>query len=143
MPASGEFLEVLADDLVASGVGTGRYSTSGVSVQLNYRRDMGAPTVLLLQQAGGLGFSLKHKEQQGVQVLVDSIDPVSAQTVARQVFDQFHERTAERIPDTASGHLLLWMRATTLPQPIPVGPVGAQAERTQFSVNFEALLVKE
>ncbi len=142
MPASGEFIEGVADDLIASGIGTGRYSTSGVSVQVNYRRDTGAPTVLLLSQAGGLAFPLDHKEQQGFQVLVDSIDVVSAQTVARQVFDQLHDRNAECIP-AVSGHMVLWIRATTLPQPIPVGPFGGQAEHVQYSVNFDALLVKE
>lgn len=142
MPASGEFIEGVADDLVASGVGTARYSTSGVSVQVNYRRDTGAPTVLLLTQTGGLTFPWDFKEQQGFQVLVDSTDVVSAQTVARQVYDQLNERTAECFP-AVSGHMVLWLRATTLPQAIPVGPTGDQAEHFQFSVNFDALIIKE
>lgn len=129
-----EFIEALADELVASGVGTGRYSTSGVSVQLNHRRDLGAPHVIQVRQAGGLPFPYAGKEQQGVQILVDSEDVVSGQTIARQAYDQLHNRTAEVI----GGHNVLWMRASTLPQPLP-GPAG-QAERFTFVVSLEALL---
>ena len=132
-----EFIESLASDLVASGVGA-RYGTGSgvVSVQLNYRRDNDQDHTVLLMQTGGLAFPHAGKEQQGIQVLVDSDDLVSGQTIARQVYDQFHERTAE----TISGHEVLWLRATTLPQAIPVGPAAGQPERFQFSVNFEALL---
>ncbi len=132
-----EFIEALASDLTASGVGV-RYGTGSgvVSIQLNYRRDVSAEHVALLMQTGGLAFPHKGKEQQGIQVLVDSNDLVSGQTIARQIHDQFHERTAE----TISGHEVLWLRATTLPQAIPVGPAAGQPERFQFSVNFEALI---
>lgn len=134
-----EFIDAVADDLVASGVGA-RYATSGVSIQVNYRR-ASAPHVVLLSQTGGLAFPHDAKEQQGIQVLVDSIDLVSAQTIARQVYEQLHERIATA---TFSGFEVLWMRATSgPPQAIPVGPAGGQPERFQFSVNFDALLVKE
>ena len=133
-------ISVLADDLVASGVGTGRYTTSGVSVQINYRRDTGAPHVLLLRETGGASFPHNTKEQLGIQVLVDSNDVVSGQTIARAVYDQFHERVAEAI----SGIQLLWLRSTTgPPMAIPLGPATDQAGRFTFSVNFDALIAKE
>lgn len=133
-----EFVKRVAEDLVASGIGTGLYSTSGVSVQVNYRRDLGTDHVVLLTQTGGVAFAWNFKEQQAFQVLVDSVDLVSAQTLARQVFDQLHERTATCF----SGYEVLWLRAVAPPQAIPVGPQADQPSRFQFSVNFDALLVK-
>lgn len=132
------FISALADDLVASGIG-GRYSTSGTSIQVNYRRDTGAPHVVLLRESGGLSFPWNTKEQLGIQVLVDSNDLVSGQTIARTIYNQFHERTAEVL----SGHKLLWLRSTSgPPQAIPLGPA-AEAGRFTYSVNFDALIVKE
>jgi hypothetical protein len=122
---------------VASGVGS-RYSTSGVSIQVNFRRDTGAPTVVLLMQQGGLAFPFDYKEQYAVQCLVDSTTISGARTVSRQVFDILHETVATEI----SGHQVLWMRAIAPPQAIPEGPGGEEHERYQFSVNFDALLVK-
>ena len=130
-----EFIEAVARDLVASGVGA-LYATSGVSIQVNMRKETGATTVLLLTQAGGLAFPKDEKEQQGFQCFVDSTTISGAQTVARTVFDQLHERTAEVI----SGHQVLWMRAIAPPQAVPLGPTDSKG--FQFSVNFEALLVK-
>lgn len=130
-----EFIEAVALDLVASGVGA-IYSTSGVSIQPNVRRETAAPTVLYLRQTGGIAFALDTKEQQAFQALVDSTTINVAQTVARTVFDQLHERTAEVI----SGHQVLWMRAVAPPQAIPLGPT--ESKGYQFSVNFDAMLVK-
>ncbi len=133
-----EFIEAVARDLVASGVGA-FYSTSGVAIQVNVRADdpgNSITTWVVLRQTGGVAFPLKTKEQYAFQCLVDSTTVVSAQTVARTVFDQLHERTAEVI----SGHKVLWMRAIALPQAVPLGPTDSKGY--QFSVNFDAMLVK-
>ena len=138
MPA--EFVDALADELVASGVGA-RYSDSGSSIQVNLRRELGQDHTILLRQTGGLADPWSsadqgRTEQYAVQVLVDSIDLVSGQVLARQVFNQFHGRKAE----TISGHQVLWLRSTSgPPQALPLGPTG-QAGRYQFSVNFDAVL---
>lgn len=134
-----EFVSAAANLLVSGGVGT-LYATSGTSVQMNVRRDTGAETVVLLSQTGGLAFPHDAKEQYAFQVMVDSTTISGARTTARAVFDLLHERVAEEI----GGHDVLWLRAVTLPQAIPMGPSGGpDKERFQFSVNFDALLVKE
>ncbi len=132
-----EFIDVMADMLVASGVGA-RYATSGTSIQVNYRRETGAPIVVFLLQQGGLAFPFDYKEQYAVQCLVDGTTISGARDKARQVFDLLHETVATEV----SGHQVLWLRAIAPPQAIPVGPGGGEHERYQFSVNFDALLVK-
>lgn len=132
-----EFVDAVADLLVASGIGS-RYSTSGTSVQVNYRRDTGAPIVVLLMQQGGLSHPFNYKENYAVQCLVDGTTISGARDTARQVFDLLHEVVAAEV----SGHQVLWMRAIAPPQAIPVGAGGSEHERYQFSVNFDALLVK-
>lgn len=136
MPASGEFVDSVADYLVASGVGA-RYATSGTSLQVNVRRETGAPTTVLLTATGGLAFPKKQIEQYAFQALVDSTTVSGATIKAREVFDLLHDVHATTLP---SGHEVLWMRATALPQPVPIGPGGGQTEQYQFSVNFDALL---
>ena len=135
MPA--EFVDAMADELVASGVGA-RYAKTGTSIQVNLRRALGQNHTILLRQTGGLAFPWDGKEQYAVQILVDSDDLVSGQVLARTVFDQFHNRTAE----TISGHDVLWLRSTSgPPQALPIGPAG-EAGHYQFSVNFDAMLRK-
>lgn len=129
-----EFIDGLAGRLVASGIGTGLYSTSGTSVQVNVRRETGAPTLLLLSQTGGTPHVKGQTEQHGVQVLVDSTTVSGARAKAREVFDHFHGLTAE----TISGHDVLWVRALALPQAVVVGP--GESEQFRFSLNFEALV---
>lgn len=130
------FISALADDLVASGVGS-RYSTSGVSIQVNYRRDTGAPHTVYLRETGGVSYPWASKENIGIQVLVESNDVVSAQTIARDVYDQFHDRHAE----TLSGHRMLYLRSTSgPPTAIPLGLNALNPERFTFSVNFDALI---
>lgn len=134
-----EFIDGVADVLVGSGIGTGRYSTSGTSVQVNYRRDFGTDvTYVLLKQTGGQAFPHDAKELQSFQVLVDGSTLSGTRAKARAVFDQLHETIAEQI---SGGHKVLWLRAVTLPQAIPTGPA-ADGLRFQFSTNFDALLVK-
>ncbi len=132
-----EFVDVVADMLVGAGIGA-RYSTSGVSIQVNYRRDIGAPTVVLLMQQGGLSHPFNYKENYAVQCLVDSATISGARDTSRQVYDLLNETVATEV----SGHQVLWLRAIAPPQAIPVGPGGGEHERYQFSVNFDALLVK-
>lgn len=132
-----EFVDALADYLVASGIGS-RYSTSGVSVQVNYRRDTGAPTVVLLMQQGGASYPRGYKENYAVQCLVDSDAISGARDTSRQVYNLLHETVATEI----SGHQVLWLRAIAPPQAVPVGHGGEAHERYHFSVNFDALLVK-
>lgn len=137
MPASGEFIDRLAEHVVSGGVGT--LGLAGpTSVQVNYRRE--PPTagvqVVLLQQTGGLPFERAKKEQYGIQFLVDGPTLSGTKSKAREVYDLLHETTASVI----GGHKVLWMRATTLPQTLPVGP---GKERFQMSINFDALLVRD
>jgi len=135
-----ELVSGLAQEIVGAGIGTGIFSTSGTSVQVNFRRDMGADvTHVVLRQTGGLSFPHKAKEQQGIQVVVDSSTLAVAQAKARAVYELFEEIVATQI---SGGSELLWIRAVGPPQSLPTGP-DASAERFMFSVNFEALLVKE
>lgn len=135
MPASGEFLDRVADLVVASGIGTGRYATSGVSVQVSFRRELGAPTVLLLTPTGGLTHERGALETQSFQAFVDSETLELARDTARELFDLLHETGTTEI----GGHAVTWIRALAPPQAVPVGP---DAKRFQFSVNFDALLAK-
>lgn len=133
-----EFVQAVALDLVASGVGA-LYATSGTSIHVNVRRDQPGNTVntvVLLKQTGGVAFPLNTKEQYAFQCFVDSDTIAGARDTARTVFDQLHERTAEVI----SGHRVLWMRAIGPPQAVPLGPT--ESKGYQFSVNFDAMLVK-
>lgn len=135
-----QWVDSLADYVVSGTTvtGAGRYINSGVSVQVNYRRDMpGADVIVLLRETGGLAFPLVQKEQQAVQVVVDSADLVSGQVTARAIYDSLHDLHAV----TIDGHRVLWLRATALPQNIPTGPLAGQNERFQITVNFDALLV--
>lgn len=134
MPVSGEFLDRVADLLVASGIGTGRYSTSGVSVQVSFRRDV-APTVLLLTPTGGLTHDRDSLETQSFQAFVDSTTLSGARDTARALFDFLHETGTTEI----GGHAVTWIRALAPPQAMPTGP---NEKRFQFSVNFDALLAK-
>lgn len=132
-----EFVDAVADRLVASGICTGRYSTSGTAAQVNLRRDgMGADTIVLLTQQGGGAFPKDQTEQQAFRVLVDAETLSGAQSKSREVFDHLHELTAV----TLSGHDVLWVRAVAPPQSVPIGP--GESERFQFSVNFDALVRK-
>lgn len=140
MPASGEFVDRLAEHLVSGGVGvlaTGLPNPTSVDtmVQVNYRRDTPAQ-IVLLQQQGGLPFERAKKEQYAIQVLVDGATLSGTKAKAREIYDLLHETTATVI----GGHKVLWLRATTLPQAIPTGP---GKERFQVSVNFDALLVRD
>ena len=132
------FISALADDLVASGIGE-RYATSGISVQVNYRRDTGAPHVVLLRETGGSSHPWAAKENLGIQVVVDSTDIVSGQSISRDIYEQFHDRHAE----TISGHRMIYLRSTTgPPMALPLGPATNTPGRFTFSVNFDALIAK-
>lgn len=137
------FVQSIGELLVASGVGTsgatgnGLYSTSGTSVQVDSRRDLGTPVVVLLQESGGIAFPLDHKEQQAFQVLVDASSISGARAKAREVYDLLHDK----VRLVTSGGSALWIRATALPQAIPA--LEGEGVRFQFSVNFDALIVKE
>lgn len=133
-----EFVDEVADLLVASGVATGLYTTSGTSLQVNYRRDTGAPTVLLLRQSGGTPLPKADAETYTLQALVDSETNAAAKSKARELFDFLHERTRVALPS----HDVLWIRAVTLPQSLPLGPNTGGSERFQFSVNFNAFIRK-
>jgi hypothetical protein len=130
-----ELVDAIADRLVASGIGTARYSTSGTSVQVNVRRETGADTIVLLTQRGGTAYP-GQREDQTFQVLVDATTVSGAQAKARAVFDHLHGLVAL----TLSGHDVLWIRAVTPPQAVPHGP--GESERFQFSVNFDAFVRK-
>lgn len=135
-----EVISGLARELVGAGIGTEVYSETGTSVQVNYRRDFGADVIyILLRQTGGQSFPHKAKENQGVQVTVDAPTISGAQSTARAVYDLWEERVAFVI---SGDHELLWLRATAPPQAIPIGPSSGR-ERFQFSVNFDAMIVKE
>lgn len=137
MPASGEFIDRLADLLVASGFGERGPTASGVSIQTSFRRESEVgPTTALLSQTGGASFPWGFKEEYGVQLLVDSSTVSGAKTTARAIYDFLHETTAQVI----SGHKVLWLRAIAPPQAIPTGP---DESRFQFAVNFNALLVRD
>lgn len=132
------FISALADDLVASGIGA-RYATSGISIQVNYRRDTGAPHVVLLRETGGISYPWVAKENIGIQVVVDSTDIVSGQSISRAILEQFHDRHAE----TISGHRMIYLRSTTgPPMALPLGPATNTPGRFTFSVNFDALIAK-
>jgi len=132
------FISALADDLVASGIGA-RYATSGISIQVHYRRDTGAPHVVLLRETGGITHPWAAKENLGVQVVVDSTDVISGQSIARSIHEQFHDRHAE----TISGHRMIYLRSTTgPPMALPLGPASNTPGRFTFSVNFDALIAK-
>ena len=132
------FISALADDLVASGIGV-RYATSGISIQVNYRRDTGAPHVVLLRETGGSSHAWDAKENLGIQVIVDSTDVVSGQSISRDIYEQFHDRHAE----TISGHRMIYLRSTTgPPMALPLGPASSTPGRFTFSVNFDALIAK-
>lgn len=149
MPASGEFVDAVADLLVASGLGTGRYSTSGTSIQVNLRRDFGVDlTYVLLSQTGGQSFPFALREHQNLQVLVDAPTVSGARAKAREIYDFLHDRAAFAITlagvsGADAGHRIMWLRSTTgPPQAIPIGPGGGEADRYQFSTNFEAFLLR-
>ncbi len=132
-----ELVDAIADLLVASGIATARYSTSGTSMQVNYRRDTGAPTILLLTQQGGVAQPKDQTEDQAYQALTDSSTVSGAQVKSREVFEFLHERTAEII----GGFDVLYVRAVAPPQAVPTGP--GVSERFQFSVNFTARIRKQ
>lgn len=134
MPASGEFIDRLADLLVASGFGILGAPTSGAAVQVDFRRD-GPEMVLLLSQTGGVSYPFGDKEEYGFQVLVDATTISGAKATARGVYDFLHETIVQEI----GGHRVLWLRAIAPPQAIPAGP---KPERFQFSTNYRALLVR-
>lgn len=125
-------------ELIGSGVVTGFYSTSGVSLQVNHRREIDDKdvTVVLLSQVGGLSFVRKTKEQQAIQVLIDAKTHAAAQSKAREIYAQWEEQIACTI---SGGHKVLWIRAVAPPQAIPNGPGDG---RFQFSVTFDAMIVK-
>lgn len=134
-----EFITAVANDLVSGGVGA-LVATSGVSIHQNVRRDTGADHYVTLKQTGGLSFPHKGKEQYTIQAMIDSDDVVSGQTIARSVYDRLNER----ISVTLGGHDVLWIRAITPPQAVPMGPsAGQPPERFQFSVNFDSLIRKD
>lgn len=144
MPASGDLLDGLADLLVASGIATGVYSTSGVSDQVNLRRDFGpAVTYLVLAQTGGESFPWAFKEETAFQVLVDGPTLSGARAVARQVYDFLHERLRWEVSGTGYQQRALFIRAVAPPQTIPIGPGAGAVERFQFSTNFSALVVRD
>lgn len=135
-----ELIDGLAQELVGSGICTGLFSTSGTSAQVNFRREMGADVIhVVLQQTGGESFPHKAKEVQGIQVLVDGPTLSGTRAKARQVYEFWEEMVANVI---SGGHQILWIRAIAPPQAVPTGP-DQSAERFQFSVNFDALVVKE
>lgn len=135
-----EVISGMADELVGAGIGTGIYATSGTSIQVNYRRDMGDDTThVLLRQSGGASYPHKAKEQQGIQVLVDGPTISGTQATARSIYELWEEVTATTI---SGGHEVLWIRAIAPPQAFPTGPDPGR-ERFQFSVNFDVLIVKE
>lgn len=125
-------------ELIGANIVSGFYLTSGVSLQVNHRREVEDPdvTIVLLSQTGGLAFPHKEKEQQGMQVLVDARTHSLAQSKAREIYEFWEETVAKVI---SGGHQVLWVRAIAPPQAIPNGPGD---RRFQFSVNFDAMIVK-
>lgn len=141
------FVHALADLLVASGVGA-LYVNSGTCIQVNFRRDpisgATADTVVTLYAApGGQSAPFDAWEIQAVQAIVDARDPNDASTRAQSVYDTLHETAAATITGTTvSGSFeVLWMRAVSPPQAVPVGPL-LEGDRHQFSVNFSAFIRK-
>jgi hypothetical protein len=134
-----EVVNLLADDLVASGVGA-LWASSGVSVQVNYRRDTGADTYVVLRQTGGSTFPgpATRREQQTFQALVDSNTLSGVQAVARQVYDQLHSR--ENM--TLSGVRVMQVLAIAPPNVFPTGPGANDPGRFQASVNLDAFVVR-
>lgn len=134
-----EFVDAIANDLVASGVGQ-RYNaapTSGTSIQVNSRRDSGHETIVALQQFGGTPFERATSEDYLVQVLVDGASVVTARDTARTVYEQFRDRKRE----TLGGFDVLWVRPVTLPQAVPLGPGAGTAERFQYTFSLSARVV--
>ena len=134
-----EVISGFGDELIGAGIVTGYYSTSGVSLQINHRREATDPaiTIVLMSQTGGLAFPHKAKEQQGFQVLVDAQKVADAASKAREIYALWEELVGTTI---SGGHKILWMRAVAPPQTIPNGPGD---RRFQFSVNFDAMIVKQ
>ncbi len=138
-----EFVRAVANDLVSGGVGV-LYATTGVSIQVNARRDImqGNPgdTIVLVMQTGGIVRPRGSAEEYGIQALVDSNDVVSGEVAARAVFD----RLKERFNVTLGGHVVHWLRAIASPQAVPMGPAAGQPpESFMFSINFNALILKD
>jgi hypothetical protein len=131
-----ELVEAIAERLVASGLCTGLYSTSGISAQVNSRRETGAPTIVVVAQVAGTHGEKGQRELPTFQCLVDSASGDGARTVARAIHDHLHELE----PQTLSGMSLLWVRAIAPPQAIPIGP--GESGRFHFSVNFDACIRK-
>lgn len=136
-----ELISGFARELVGAGICDGLFSTSLLHqtvAQTNFRREpvQSSQTIVLLSQTGGIAFPLDKKEQYAFQVLVDSYQHRKAQDVARQVFDHWHDKVAY----TTSGNFnIQWVRAVAPPQALP----GPTDQRYTFSVNFDALWVKE
>ncbi|MCI0669328.1 MAG: minor capsid protein [Myxococcaceae bacterium] len=128
-----EFVDVVADLLVASGVG-GLYEGS-TQVQVNFRREQEQAATVLVVQTGGVAFPFDHKEQAAFQVLMDATTISGGQALARQVFELLHEVVATEV----GGYQVLWMRAVAPPQ-LVAWP--GDDERHAWSLNFDALIAK-
>lgn len=135
-----EFVHALAAHLISGGIGSAYSETLGLgetSIQMNYRRETAA-NVVLLRQTGGAAYPHAAKELQTIQVLCDAPTISGAREKARQVHDALHELTMYAF---SGGHFAMWIRASTLPQSVPVLSALGTKERHLFSVNFQALLV--
>lgn len=135
-----EFVEALAAHLISGGVG--RAFAEGLSVgdtcvQHNYRRESAA-NIVLVRQTGGQAYPRAAKELQTIQVFVDAPTISGARGKAREVHDALHELLMYTF---SGGHHAMYIRASQLPQAIPVLSALGQKERFMFSVNFQALLV--
>jgi hypothetical protein len=132
-----ELVDVIADRLVASGLCTGRYSTSGISVQVEQRRDLpNADTIVLLSSRGGANGQRGQSELPTFQCLIDSKTVSGAATTARAIHDHLHELCNVVL----SGISVLYVRAVAPPQSIPHGP--GNTDRFTYSLNFDAFIRK-
>jgi hypothetical protein len=132
-----EFVTALVNECVASGIGT-LYGKTGVSIQDGFRRDFSPSpeTVVLFRGGGGEGLPFDTSEEYAIQVLVDSATVSGARAVARQVYNQLHDRRAENI----GGFGVLWLRGVAPPQDLGPGP--ADRERFTVTANFTARLLR-
>jgi hypothetical protein len=135
-----EFVEALVAHLISGGIGVALAPglvSGDTCVQHNYRRDTPA-NIVLVRQSGGLAFPHAAKELQTIQVLVDAPSISGARGKAREVHDALHELLMYTF---SGGHHAMFIRATQLPQAIPVLSALGLKERFLFSVNFQALLI--
>jgi hypothetical protein len=130
-----QFVTAALQNCISGGIGS-LYSTSGVSMQDGLRKQTGAPTIALFNQAGGTSFAQDQMESYGFQVLVDSDTPSGARTAARDIYDHLHETVAAY--SGFGDYEVLWLRGIAPPQDLGPGP--GEADRFTVSTNYVARL---